>query len=101
MAQHSVSYDLHDQYSRNCEYGSHATKIPSCVIRNIESINIRETKVPEIRKSITLFPFVMRLYNLRFFNSNSSEYSVHYINSKNNIDNKQKFQFNETLYGIV
>ena len=76
-------------------------KIPSCVIRNIESINIRETKVPEIRKSITLFPFVMRLYNLRFFNSNSSEYSVHYINSKNNIDNKQKFQFNETLYGIV
>ena len=75
-------------------------KIPSCVIRNIESFKIRETKVPEIRKSITLFPFVMRLYNLRFFNSNSS-YSVHYINSKNNIDNKQKFQFNETLYGIV
>ena len=66
-------------------------KIPSCVIRNIESFKIRETKVPEIRKSITLFPFVMRLYNLRFFNSNLK---IILIASK-------KFQFNETLYGIV
>lgn len=26
MAQHSVSYDLHGQYSSNSEYGSHANK---------------------------------------------------------------------------
>ena len=40
MVQHSVSYNLHGQYSSNCEYGSHATKYSELVIRNIESTNI-------------------------------------------------------------
>ena len=51
-------------------------KIPSCVIRNIESFKIRETKVPEIRKSITLFPIVMRQFNLRFFKFDLFGYDI-------------------------
>ena len=40
MVQHSVSYNIHGQYSSNCEYGSHATKYSELVIQNIESTNI-------------------------------------------------------------